>query len=147
MTPLDVGRGAATAVGPDTRRTIATMLRRWPSAGLAVALVRGGSPPLVLTHGVAEVLSGRPVDERTVFRVGSLTKVLTAVAVLQLCEQGAVELDAPADDYLRAFRLVPTDDDFRPPTLRHLLTPTPPVSATGGGDRTCCCTRASARGT
>ena len=148
MTTLEVDRGEATAAGPDTRRTIATMLRRWPSAGLAVGVVRGSTPPLFLTHGVAEVGSGRPVDERTVFRVGSLTKVLTAVAVLQLCEQGSVELDAPADDYLRSFRLVPTDDGFRPATLRHLLTHTAGVGywrrrsdlllhpAVGSGDMT-----------
>jgi CubicO group peptidase (beta-lactamase class C family) len=73
---------------------------------------------------VADIVSGRPVSEHTVFRVGSLTKVITAVAVLQLCEQGAVDLDAPADDHLRAFRLVPTRDDFPPATVRHLLTHT-----------------------
>jgi CubicO group peptidase (beta-lactamase class C family) len=59
-----------------------------------------------------------------VFRIGSITKTLTAIAVLQLWEQGLVDLDAPANDYLRTFRLVPAKASFRPATVRHLLTHT-----------------------
>jgi CubicO group peptidase (beta-lactamase class C family) len=38
----------------------------------------------------------------TVFRIGSVTKTVTAIAVMQLWEQGLVDLDAPASDYLPA---------------------------------------------
>jgi CubicO group peptidase (beta-lactamase class C family) len=124
MTTFDVDRDEPAVAEPDLRRTIATTLRRWPSAGLAVAVVRGDSPPRFLGHGVADIASGRPVGEDTVFRIGSLTKVLTAVAVMQLSEQGLVDLDAPANDYLRTVRLVPTEAGFRPATVRHLLTHT-----------------------
>jgi len=109
---------------PDLRRTIAHVLHRWPSAGVAVVVIREGSPPQFLGHGVADVVPGRPVDEQTVFRVGSLTKVLTAVAVMQLCEGGLVDLDGPADHYLRTFRLVPMRAGLPQPTVRHLLTHT-----------------------
>ncbi|MGY1609906.1 serine hydrolase domain-containing protein [Geodermatophilus sp. SYSU D00700] len=123
-TTLDVDRSEPAVTEPDLHRAIARVLRRWPSAGVAVAVVRDGFPPRFLGHGVADVSSGRPVGERTVFRVGSLTKVLTAVAVVQLVEQGVVDLDAPAADHLRAFRLVPTRAGVRQPTVRHLLTHT-----------------------
>ena len=43
---------------------------------------------------------------------------------MQLWEEGLVDLDAPANDYLRAYRLVPARTSFRPATLRHLLTHT-----------------------
>jgi CubicO group peptidase (beta-lactamase class C family) len=59
-----------------------------------------------------------------VFRIGSITKTFTAIAVMQLWEQGRVDLDAPANHYLRAFRLIPAKASFRPATLRHLLTHT-----------------------
>ena len=124
MTTLDADRDELAVAESDLRRTIATTLRRWPSAGLAVAVVRDGSAPRFLGHGVAATASQRPVSEHTVFRVASLTKVLTAVAVMQLCQQGLVALDAPAADYLRAFRLVPARADFGPVTVRHLLTHT-----------------------
>ena len=40
------------------------------------------------------------------FRIGSITKVFTAIAVMQLCEEGLVDLDAPANNYLRSYELV-----------------------------------------
>jgi CubicO group peptidase (beta-lactamase class C family) len=108
----------------DLRHSVAAGLRRWPSAGVAVVVVRDNSPVQSFCHGVADVASGRRVSEDTVFRIGSLTKTITAVAVMQLCEQGVVDLDAPANDYLRAFRLVPASAEFGPATVRHLLTHT-----------------------
>jgi CubicO group peptidase (beta-lactamase class C family) len=46
------------------------------------------------------------------------------VAVLQLWEQGRVDLDTPANEYLSTFRLRPARPELRPATLRHLLTHT-----------------------
>jgi CubicO group peptidase (beta-lactamase class C family) len=92
-------------------------------------VVRGGSLAWFCGRGVANIGSGTPVDERTVFRIGSMTKIITAVAVMQLWEQGLVDLDAPASDYLRAYRLIPAKASFRPATLRHLLTHTAGVRA------------------
>src|SRR5512132_222106 len=123
-TTLDVNHSGQTVAESAVRRAIARALRRWPTAGLAVTVLREGSPPRFLGHGVADTASGRPVTERTVIRVGSLTKVLTAAAVMQLNEQGVIDLDAPADDYLRTFRLVPAEAGFRAATVRHLLTHT-----------------------
>jgi CubicO group peptidase (beta-lactamase class C family) len=70
-----------------------------------------------------------------VFRIGSVTKTFTAIAVLQLCEQGLVDLDAPAGDYLRGYRLVAAKSGHRPPTVRQLLTRTAPPRAAGSGRR------------
>jgi CubicO group peptidase (beta-lactamase class C family) len=100
------------------------ILNRWPCPGLAVGVVRDGALEDFYGHGVSDTASKTPVTEDTVFRVASITKTFTAIAVLQLCEQGLVDLDAPANDYLRAYRLIPAKPAFRPPTLRHLLTHT-----------------------
>jgi len=108
---------------PDLERRVAEVLDRWPCAGVAIAVVHDGSPKWFFSHGVADVGSGEPITEDTVFRIGSITKTVTAVAVMQLSEQGIVDLDAPASDYLRAFQLIPAEDSFRP-TVRHLLTHT-----------------------
>jgi CubicO group peptidase (beta-lactamase class C family) len=108
----------------DLAGTISSALHRWPAVGLAVAVISGGAPARFFGHGVADVATGRQIEEDTVFRVGSLTKTMTAVAVMQLCDAGAIDLDAPANDYLRAFRLVAEDPSFGPPTVRHLLTHT-----------------------
>jgi CubicO group peptidase (beta-lactamase class C family) len=108
----------------DLQAKVTRVLDRWPSAGLAVGVIREGSLEWFLGHGVADLETEEPVTKETVFRVGSISKTVTAIAVMQLWEQGLVDLDAPANDFLRAFRLVPAKASYRPPTVRHLLTHT-----------------------
>ena len=100
------------------------ILNRWPAVGLAVGVVRDAGLEFFFGHGVAHIESAIPVTEDAVFRIGSITKTFTAVAVMQLWEQGLIDLDAPANDYLRAFQLVPVKTGWRPATVRHLLTHT-----------------------
>src|SRR5689334_17993918 len=98
------------------------ILNRCPAVGLGLAVVRNGRLEFFRGHGLADVQSGTPISEDTVFRIGSITKTFTAIAVMQLWERGLIDLDAPANDYLRAYRLVPARASFRPATVRHLLT-------------------------
>jgi len=100
------------------------ILNRWPAVGPVLGVVRNGSTEFFYRHGVADIEANTPVNEDTVFRIGSITKTFTAVAVMQLWERGLLELDAPANDYLRAFRLVSADGGWRPATVRNLLTHT-----------------------
>jgi CubicO group peptidase (beta-lactamase class C family) len=103
---------------------VGEILNRWPTVGLAVGVVRNGRLESLHGHGFADIASSTRINEDTVFRIGSITKTLTAIAVMQLWEQGLVDLDAPANDYLRAYRLVPANTAWRPATVRHLLTHT-----------------------
>jgi CubicO group peptidase (beta-lactamase class C family) len=106
------------------KATVAQVLDRWPCAGLAVAVITDGGLAWFHGHGLADVAAKTPMTEDTVFRIGSITKTFTAVAVMQLWEQGLVDLDTPANDYLRTFRLVPKKSNLSPATVRHLLTHT-----------------------
>lgn len=108
----------------DMKARIGEILNRHPAVGLAVGVVRNGSLEFFYGHGVADVESNTPITEDTVFRIASITKTFTGIAVMQLCEQGIVDLDAPANDYLRAYRLIPAKASFGPATVRHLLTHT-----------------------
>lgn len=107
---------------PGLEQIVDGILSRHPTVGLAVGVVRGGRLSFFLGHGMADIASRRPITEDTVFRIGSITKTFTAIAVMQLWEQGLLDLDAPANDYLRAYRLVSARSTHRPPTVRHLLT-------------------------
>ena len=108
----------------EVKARVGEILNRRPAVGFALGVVRNGSLEFFYGHGVADVGSKRPVAEDTVFRIASITKTFTAIAVMQLWEQGLVDLDAPANDYLRAYRLVPAKSSWRPATVRHLLTHT-----------------------
>ncbi len=100
------------------------ILNRHPAVGLAVGIVRQGRLVFFSGHGLADIASRTPITEDTVFRIASITKTFTAIAVMQLWEQGLIGLDAPANDYLRTYKLIPAKASFRPATVRHLLTHT-----------------------
>jgi CubicO group peptidase (beta-lactamase class C family) len=92
-------------------------------AGAVVVVVEGGRVLLQKGYGYADVERRRPVDpERTLFRPGSVAKLFTWTAVMQLVEQGKLDLDRDINAYLD-FAIPPAFD--RPITLRHLMTHTP----------------------
>jgi CubicO group peptidase (beta-lactamase class C family) len=118
------GRAAPGIDELQVRSCVNTLLNRRPAVGLAVGVVRRGGLASFEARGLADVGSRTPVNEDTVFRIASITKTFTAIAVMQLQERGLVDLDAPANEYLRAYRLVPAKPWFRPATVRHLMTHT-----------------------
>jgi len=88
-----------------------------------VAIIRGGELILARGYGYQDVEAQQPVDpRRTLFRPGSVSKLATWVAVMQLVEQGRLDLDADVNDYLESFQI--RDTYPQPITLRHVLTHT-----------------------
>jgi CubicO group peptidase (beta-lactamase class C family) len=91
-------------------------------AGAAVSVVKDGKLLFAKGYGLADIEKGIAVDpERTVFPIGSISKLFTATAVMQLVEQGKLDLDADINTYLD-FRI--PDTYPQPITLKHLLTHT-----------------------
>lgn len=88
--------------------------------------------------GVTHVEHPLPVTDETIFQIGSITKTVTATAMLQLVEQGALDLRAPVRDYLPGFRVADNAASERV-TVWHLLTHRAGWTGdvftdTGGGD-------------
>jgi CubicO group peptidase (beta-lactamase class C family) len=110
--------------GRDLPAWFMEVLGRHPAVGLAVGVLGAGGRLELATWGFADRSTGRLVGAETVFRIGSVTKVITAIAVMQLQEQGALDLDSPAQEYLRGYRLVPARAGIEGPSVRHLLTHT-----------------------
>ena len=108
---------------PDELERIAIeVFNEYPLAGLAVGIVRDGRLESFAGLGAADA-AGRPVTPATVFRIGSITKTMTALAVMQLVEEGRVTLDDPVGEHLRSFRLE-APAGAPPITIRHVLTHT-----------------------
>jgi CubicO group peptidase (beta-lactamase class C family) len=87
--------------------------------GAALAVVHDGEVIRLAGYGQADA-AGRPVTPQTPFRIGSLTKSFTALAIMQLVEEDKVALDAPVQRYLPWFRLADPDASARI-TVAHLL--------------------------
>jgi CubicO group peptidase (beta-lactamase class C family) len=101
--------------------------QRIPNA--AVAVVAGGEVVYLKGFGSADLDQSLPVDpDKTLFRVGSVAKLFTWTAVMQLVEQGRLDLHADVNDYLDfeiTSRLaVPGSPEPSPVTLLHLMTHT-----------------------
>ena len=89
------------------------------TAGWAVSLVKDGAPLLARGYGLADVAANKPVDpEPTLFNPGSIGKTFTFTAVMQLVEQGKLDLNADINTYLD-FKIPATYPE--PITMAHLM--------------------------
>ena len=101
---------------------IPSQLRNRNIAGAVVSVVKDGQVLFQKGYGYADVEQKKPVlPDQTLFRPGSISKLFTATAVMQLVEQGKLELDRDVNDYLD-FAIPKTYPE--PVTLRQLLTHT-----------------------
>jgi serine beta-lactamase-like protein LACTB len=71
--------------------------------GIGVAVVLEGEPAWSAGFGMSDLEDSAPATSSTLFRLGSISKPITAVAVLQLWERGKLDLDAPVQKYCPAF--------------------------------------------
>lgn len=99
--------------------------RHFDVPGMAVGLVAGGELVWTWRHGVADLDTGAPITVDTVFRIGSITKPITGVAILQLRDAGVLSLDDPVARWVPEIdRLRAPTADSPPITVRHLVTHT-----------------------
>src|SRR5258708_1510751 len=66
--------------------------------------------------GVADVATGRPLTQDALFRIASMTKPVTSVALMQLVEKGRVSLDDPAEKFLPELNGLKVIASFDPAT-------------------------------
>jgi CubicO group peptidase (beta-lactamase class C family) len=102
--------------------------------GMSVAVVRGEEVLFARGFGTADNQSGTPANEHTPYRIASLTKPMAAVIMLQLVQEGKIDLDTPLAAYdpdyaalcvrYRDVYVPPYHCDTLSPTVRHHLTHT-----------------------
>ncbi len=102
-------------------RVIDSELQRGILSGAAVALVDDQRIVCARGFGFADKGSNRAADSRSVYRAGSISKLFTAVAAMQLVEQGKLDLDEPVTSFVPGFRIVVPFRDAGPITLRQLM--------------------------
>lgn len=100
--PEDVGLSGSVLKGIRSRLQ-ATLVDSGRVPGFVVAVARHGKLVYLDTLGFADIDRRVPMRPNTVFRIFSMTKPITSVAVLQLAEQGRLRLDDPVAKYVPAF--------------------------------------------
>ena len=91
------------------------------TVGAVVTVVKDGQVFFTKGYGYSDWEARTPVDpERTLFRIGSISKLFVWTSVMQLVEQGVLDLDTDINEYLDGVEIPATYD--QPVTLRHVLT-------------------------
>ncbi|MBW2558621.1 MAG: beta-lactamase family protein [Deltaproteobacteria bacterium] len=100
------------------------LLEKYHVPGGAISLVKDGKLLFAKGYGFANLDTGKPVHAgETLFRIASISKLFTWIAVMQQVEAGTIDLDADVNRYLKRFK-IPETFPGRPVTMRHLMTHT-----------------------
>ncbi|MGB0722863.1 MAG: serine hydrolase domain-containing protein [Gammaproteobacteria bacterium] len=105
-------------------RYMRSVMTKWRVPGGALAVVRKGRLVLARGYGVADRNTRIPVEPRSLFRIASVSKPITAVATLKLVEQGRLGLDDPILPFLIGVPGIDagrSDKRMSKITIRHLL--------------------------
>ena len=100
---------------------VADRMRRVNMPGLALAVTSRDETLRVATYGYADIAAAKPVQPDTMFEIGSIGKSFTNIALLQLRDEGRLDLDAPVSLYLPWFEV---QSDHGPISTHHLMTHT-----------------------
>ena len=103
-------------------RVLDALVMRWGIPGLGIGIVEGGEIVFARGFGVQSLETQAPVTPGSIFGVASVSKCFVATAIMQLVEQGQIELDTPIVRYLPYFRLA--DERCAHITIRQILSHT-----------------------
>jgi D-alanyl-D-alanine carboxypeptidase len=112
---------AATPVEKDLDGYIAGYMTAMNAPGLTLGLTDSSRTLRTAGYGFADVDKRIAVNERHLFQIGSITKSFVALVLLQMRDEGKLDLQTPVLDYLPQ---LPIDARFGPITIHHLLTHT-----------------------
>jgi CubicO group peptidase (beta-lactamase class C family) len=102
---------------------VETQLAAYNTAGATVAVVKNGALFFAKGYGYADIKERKRVQaDKTLFRIASISKLFVWTAVMQLVEQGKLDLNTDVNTYLTQFKIPDTYDE--PITLSHLMTHT-----------------------
>lgn len=119
-----VSVSAAQALTPamaERIKTVASESLKSSNSGLAVVLIENCAVSWHGDFGFANKAEGRLIDPNTRFQFGSMSKTVTAWAIMTLVERGKIELDQPVNKYLKSWKLVSTQFDASEVTVRRVL--------------------------
>jgi uncharacterized protein (TIGR03437 family) len=100
-------------------RAVTALLAKYQIPGAAVAIAKDRRLVYTRAFGIADVTTNEPVQPDSLFRVASVSKPITALAVMKLAEEGKVSLDTKVLAYVG--RIAAADPRYADITVRHLL--------------------------
>jgi len=132
VTPQSVG------LSEDSLKVATQRLHRYVDEGKLpgtfVRIIKNGKVVYDDKYGLIDITQNKPIEEESLYRIFSMTKPITAVAIMKLYDQGKLNLDDPVSQYIPEFSETQvykneggkhsTEPQKNPMTIRHLLTHT-----------------------
>ena len=120
--PESVGRGDYAKVAEYVSALVRHEMKKRDVTGLSIALVDDQRVVWAEGFGYADKAGNVPASPETVYRAGSISKLFTATAAMQLAERGKMDIDRPLGDYLPGFSIRTRFADAAPVTPRSIMT-------------------------
>lgn len=136
LVPIPIWKGDN---GEESREELGTvvvgLMEKYHIPGVSIAFLEEGKLARTATYGVLQKGDPAPISPNTMFSVGSVSKVVNAMGILKLVDQGVLDLDTDVNKYLTAWK-VPYGrfGKQQPVTLRHILSHTAGFSVHGFAD-------------
>jgi len=118
MSPALAQPAPPAALPAAVESTIVETMRAMEIPGASILIERDGAPPWRQAFGVSDVAAGTPMLSNMHMRIGSLTRTMTATAVLQLVDEGRLSLDDTLASVMPEISAFPNGKSI---TIRHLL--------------------------
>jgi len=120
--PESVGRGDYAKVAEHVSALVRYEMKKREVTGLSIALVDDQRVVWAEGFGYADKAGNVPATPETVYRAGSISKLFTATAAMQLAERGKMDIDRPLNEYLPGFSIRTRFTDAAPVTPRSIMT-------------------------
>lgn len=114
--------------GNSVEEKINSVIKKYDVQGASYALIKDGQVESVHNIGYANVKQKKKVENNTAFKIASISKSVTAYAVMQLVEDKKLNLDTPVQQYINNWKLPITKYDNNKVTLRTLMSHTSGIS-------------------
>lgn len=131
LTLTGITAHAAMAAIEDTDAAVDRIFKKSKTTGGSLVIMKDGSVVYARDYGMRNVREDQPVNESTYFRIASVTKMVSSLAILQLVEEGLLDLDEDISEYF-GYQIANPHYPRVPLTLRQLMSHTSSLSESGG---------------
>ncbi len=100
---------------------ISKQMEKYSAVGFSIAVVENNKVVYEKGFGYADKENKIPVDSSTLFHIGSITKVFTGIAIMQLAQKGLIDIDEPIQRYIPEFSIKYHTYFGRPITIRSIM--------------------------
>jgi CubicO group peptidase (beta-lactamase class C family) len=116
------------------QKKMPSLLSQYNIPGAEIACIHNGDIAWNQAYGALNVNTNEPLRAGLVFNFGSCGKVLTAWGIMRLVEEGQINLDAPANRYIKRYQIRSSQFDPNQVTIRRLLSHTAGLTVHGFSD-------------